>query len=230
LKLNQILKAIYATYITNYFGFKLKGVDTSEEKKQLRIEYAQTLLGKLKIEVVVKNREKLPKDGQFLLTTNHRSVIDPLIVELALRDTQIFGHWVSKKELYDSFFFGVFVRNGGTILLDREDKNMSKFFIDAKKCVKDGNSIFIFPEGTRNKTKDDIIEFKDGSKIIALKNRLPILPLYIRDNANEVLMGSLKDGKAVRTVEIEIGDVIDYKDRTSSLYESYLKQFNLKRS
>jgi len=220
--------AIYATYLTNYYGFKLKKATTSQEKKSLRISYAKTLLGKLKLNIKVINEEKLPKDGQFLVVSNHRSVIDPLIVEIALQHTSLFGHWISKKELYNSFFFGVFVRNGGAVLLDREKSNMSSFFSDIKQCTKAGDSIFIFPEGTRNKSENNLGEFKSGSQIIAIKNRLKLLPVYIRSNANEQLMSSLKDGTVERTIEIEIGDIIEYKDKSMTLEEAYKSQFNLK--
>jgi 1-acyl-sn-glycerol-3-phosphate acyltransferase len=220
--------AIYATYLTNYYGFKLKKTSDPKEKKRLRIAYATQLLGKLNINITVINKEKLPQDGQFLLVSNHRSVIDPLIVEIATQDTDLFGHWIAKKELYNSFFFGTFVRNGGTILLDRDSSQMGEFFSDIKACVKEGNSIFIFPEGTRNKAGTELGEFKEGSRIIAVKNRLPILPVFIRTQANDVLMSSLKDEKKQRTIEIEIGDIIDYKDKSMTLEEAYKKQFGIK--
>jgi 1-acyl-sn-glycerol-3-phosphate acyltransferase len=220
--------AIYATYLTNYYGFKLKKTNSSKDKKQLRIAYARQLLDKLNIKVSVINKDRLPQDGQFLLVSNHRSVIDPLIVEIAVQETGLYGHWISKKELYNSFFFGTFVRNGGTILLDRDSSQMGEFFLDIKKCVQAGDSIFIFPEGTRNKAGTELGEFKEGSRIIAVKNRLPILPVFIRTQANDVLMSSLKDEKKQRTVEIVIGDVIDYKDKSMTLEEAYKKQFEIK--
>lgn len=224
---NQIKMAIYATYLTNYFGFKLKAAKSSKEKKEIRLDYSNKLLAKLKIDIKVINEDKIPKDGKYLLISNHRSVIDPLIVENALKASNIMGHWISKKELYNSFFFGVFVRNGGTILLDREASKMGGFFTDIKECVKSGDSIFVFPEGTRNKSENALSEFKDGSKIIALKNRLPILPMYIHNNANTQLMDSLHNSKEHRIIEIEIGDIIDYKDKSLSLEEAYKKQFGL---
>lgn len=220
--------ALYAAYLTNVYGFKLKQKTSFEDKKLLRIEYANGLLGKLGININVINPEKLPKDGQFLLASNHRSVIDPLIVELTTQNSNIFGHWISKKELYNSFFFGLFVRNGGSILLDREASKMGGFFSDIKECVKKGSSIYIFPEGTRNKSENDLGEFKEGSRIIAIKNRLPILPIYIRSNANTILMSALKDGKQTQTIDVEVGDIIDFKDKSMSLEEAFKKRFNLK--
>ncbi len=224
---NQIKMAIYATYLTNYYGFKLRGISDSKTRKEFRIQYASKLLEKLNLNINVINKEKLPQDGQFLLVSNHRSVIDPLIVEIATKETGLFGDWISKKELYNSFFFGVFVRNSGTILLDRESSQMGGFFSDIKACVKKGDSIYIFPEGTRNKGTQELGEFKEGARIIAVKNRLPILPVFIRSQANDALMSSLKDEKKQRTIDIEIGDIIDYKDKSMSLEEAYKKQFNI---
>jgi len=228
LTFKQLKMAIYATYLTNYYGFKLKKTTDSKTKKQLRTDYANKLLGKLNIEVKVINKDKLPQDGQFLLISNHRSVIDPLIIEVATQDTNLFGYWISKKELYNSFFFGTFTRNAGTILLDRDSAQMGGFFADIKARVKDGDSIYIFPEGTRNKADTELGEFKEGSRIIAVKNRLPMLPVFIRTQANDVLMASLKDEKKTRVIEIEIGDVIDYKEKSLSLEDAYKQQFGIK--
>jgi len=228
LTFNQIKMAVYATYITNYYGFKLKKAKTSLQKKDIRTEYSNKLLNKLKLNIKVVNPEKIPKQGQFLLLCNHRSVIDPLIIEIATQESGLFGYWISKKELYNSFFFGTFVRNAGTILIDRDASVMSSFFADIKNCVKAGDSIYIFPEGTRNKTEKEIADFKDGSQIIVLKNRIDILPVFIKTNANNELMASLKDGNKNRTIEVEFGDIISYKNKSDSLLNMYKKQFNLK--
>lgn len=219
--------AIYATFLTNKYGYRLKN-STSKYRKIMRINYADTLLSKLNIQIKVVNPDKIPQDGQYLLTSNHRSVIDPLIIELALQNSNLFGHWISKKELYNSFFFGLFVRNSGTILLDREKSQMGDFFKDIKSQVQNRDSIFIFPEGTRNKSNKELGEFKEGSKIIAIKNRLDILPVHIKNDANDILMASLQGQKELRVIEIEIGDIISYRDKSLSLGEAYKKRFNLK--
>ncbi|XPV68693.1 MAG: lysophospholipid acyltransferase family protein [Halarcobacter sp.] len=220
----QISIAIYATYLTNKYGFKLKKVKNPQEVFDLRLEYAKLLLKKLNISVDITNKEKLPQDGQYLLVSNHRSIIDPLIIELALENSKINGFWVAKKELYNSFFFGTFTKNAGTVLLDRDASNMAPFFKNTKEVVKQGDSLYIFPEGTRNKDNTALSAFKEGSRLIALKNRLPILPVYIKSNANEVLEDAIKNRTKGLKIEIEIGDIIDYKDKTS-LEENYKKQF-----
>ena len=223
---NAIKQGIYGLYLTNSFGFRLTRTDDPMEKKRLRHAYSAAQLKTLNITVKIENEEKLPKEGKYLVIINHRSIIDPPIVEVALENTEIFGPWISKKELYNSFFFGLFVRNAGSILLDREKSQMSGFFADIKEAVKRGESIFIFPEGTRNKSDKALTSFKEGSRIIALKNRLPILPLYIKSNANAALGNALNDKSLHQEIEIVVGDRIDYKDKTN-LEKNYRNIFNL---
>lgn len=223
---HKIRQFFYALYLTNTFGFKLKQTQDSKEKKKLRLEYSLMQLNALNIEVKVENSEKLPKDGQYILVSNHRTIIDPPLIEVVLKDTEIFGLWISKKELYNSFFFGMFVRNAGSILLDREKGQMNGFFADIKKGVNEGSSIFIFPEGTRNKTDEQLIPFKEGSRIIALKNRLPMLPIYIKGNAAKVLKDAISDSSEKREITIEVGDLIDYKEKID-LETIYRERFSL---
>ena len=82
-------------------------------------------------------------------------------------------------------------------------------------------------EGSRNTLDTPLAEFKKGSQIIAVKNRLQMLPVFIRDNTNTVLMESIKHNTKGLKVTIEIGDLIDYKDRSRTLEEAYKHQFNL---
>jgi len=226
LTLNAIKQLFYGLYLTNSFGYRLSKINDPMEKKRLRLEYSQAQLDTLNITVNVENEEKLPKEGQYLVVVNHRSIIDPPITEIALKDTNIFGPWIAKKELYNSFFFGLFVRNAGSILLDREKNQMSGFFADIKQAVQRGESIFIFPEGTRNKTQETLTSFKEGSRIIALKNRLPILPIYIKSDAGKALKSALDDSTLKQELTIVIGDIIEYKDK-KSLEENYKEIFSL---
>ncbi len=223
---NAVKQLFYGLYLTNSFGFRLRNIKDPMEIKRLRLGYSQAQLDTLHITVKIENSEKLPKEGQYLVVSNHRSIIDPPIVEVSLKETEIFGPWISKKELYNSFFFGLFVRNAGSILLDREKSQMSGFFADIKASVKRGESIFIFPEGTRNKTDKQLTAFKEGSRIIALKNRLPILPLYIKTDADKALKNALGDSKLAQEVTIVIGDIIDYKEKTN-LETLYREMFSL---
>lgn len=204
----------------------LKRIQDVQEKKKVRLAYSKVQLAALHIEINIENKEKLPHEGQYLLLSNHRTVIDPLIIEVALEHTKLFGLWIAKKELYNSLFFGIFVRNAGSILIDRKKSQMSGFFGDVKAGVQKGNSVFIFPEGTRNTTDKPVTAFKEGSRLIALKNKLPILPVYIKDNAREILKEALYDNSQKRKITIVIGDIIDYREKTE-LESKYKERFNI---
>lgn len=225
--LNQIKIALYSLFLINKYGLKLKKVNDAVQVTKLRLEFAETLLSRLNISVEVDGVEKIDHGDQYLIISNHRSIIDPLIVEIALKNKGINSLWIAKKELYNSFFFGTFTRNAGTILLDRDSKKMSSFFKEIKTNVAQGYSICIFPEGTRNKDDALMSEFKDGSQIIAMKNKLKILPVLIKTNTNEVLRKSIQNSTNGFKVTIEIGDLIDYKDRSRTLEKLYKLQFNL---
>jgi 1-acyl-sn-glycerol-3-phosphate acyltransferase len=227
LTLNQIKSAIYALFLTNKYGIKLRKVHDPVEVTRLRLEYAEVLLSKLNISVEVEGAEKIDQGGQYLILSNHRSVIDPLVVEIALKNKDIPSLWVAKKELFNSFFFGSFTRSAGSILLDRDSKQMGSFFKDIKTRVEQGYSINVFPEGVRNKENSILSEFKKGSEVIAMKNRLQILPVFIKDNANAVLMEAIKYNTRDLKVTIEVGDLIDYKDRSRTLEESYRHRFDI---
>ena len=213
LNYNQISQFVYALFLTNRYGFQLRKIPDPMEKKRLRLEYSQKLLDRLNISIKVENPEKLPKEGQYLLFSNHRSIIDPLVIDIALKETGIFGLWVAKKELYNSPFFGMAIRHGGCVRVDREKHQTGHFFSEIKKGLEQGSSIFIFPEGTRNKSEEALLPFKDGLRIIAIKNRLPMLPVYIRTHTGEVLGRALKEKHIQQEVTIVIGDTISYKEK-----------------
>jgi len=226
LNLNNIKQFLYALYLTNSFGLKLRRVKDPMEKKRLRLGYSTAQLKVLNIEIVVENIEKLPKEGQFLILSNHRTIIDPPIIETLLKDTTIYGLWVAKKELYNSFFLGKAVCHGGCIQLDRENQNRKIFFSEIQDNLEKGCSICIFPEGTRNQTKQNVLPFKKGVNIIASKNKLPLLPIYIQSNASEVLNEALHDSSTQHTIKIVIGDIIE-DSKKKNLEALYRTMFDL---
>ncbi len=223
---NKIKLALYAMWLTNLYGFKLKKVDSVLKKKRLREEYANKLFEKLNIQVTTINPEKVPIDAQFLLISNHRSIIDPLIIDIAFTKSRIFTLWIAKEALAKSPFYSTFVNHAGTILINRESKSMGNLFKKIKQHKENGNSISIFPEGTRNKSQESLTEFKKGTKIIALKNRLPILPVYIKTNAQTVLESALKDNSKPLEIVIEIGDMVESKTK-KDIQEIYMDMFKI---
>ena len=229
LNFKRIQYISFAFFLTRKYGEILQYIPEHIEKKRLRLEYSNKMFSKLNIHVNVENKEKIPLSGQYLLFANHRSVIDPLVIDIAFKDSEIFGLWVAKKELYNSLFFGKAVRSGGCIRLDRDNSKMNTFFADIENGLKQGSSIFIFPEGTRNKTQNDLLKFKNGFGIIARKNKLPLLPVYIKSDTGKTLQKILQGDKGQQEITIVIGNIIDYSKR-SNLETLYRDMFELEAS
>ncbi len=57
--LRKLHLALYSLLLTNWYGYKTKKLSNPQEIKKSRLEYAKTLLDKLKISVGVKNPECL---------------------------------------------------------------------------------------------------------------------------------------------------------------------------
>lgn len=87
--------------------------------------------------------------------------------------------WVAKASLFKVPFLGWAMKASGYVSVEREDrKNAYKAFMVAIDKVKKGNSVVIFPEGTRS---DDgsIGAFKKGSCLLALRSNAPATPVTI---------------------------------------------------
>src|SRR5210317_317144 len=87
---NTIKQLFYGLYLTNSFGYRLRKVNDPMDIKRLRLAYSEAQLDTLHISVKIENPEKLPQEGQYLVVVNHRSIIDPPIIEVALKNTKIF--------------------------------------------------------------------------------------------------------------------------------------------
>jgi len=227
LKIHEIKIWLYAFFLTNRYGIKLQNIPKHSDKKKLRLEYAKKLFNKMNIEINVENHRKIPQEGKYIFLVNHRSIIDPLILDIALQHSPIFGLWVAKTELYNSFFFGNAVRNGGCIKVSRDKTQIREFFSDIKKGLEKGSSICIFPEGTRNKTEDSLLTFKEGVRIIALKNKIPILPVYIKTRTDISLKQALNNNTSATEVIVEFGDPIMYNNK-ENIETLYREMFHIK--
>ena len=131
--------------------------------------------------IVVNGRENIP-DGAVLYTPNHRSIFD-IIITYPLCKGQT--GYVAKKETKKFPIFSWWMSLMNCQFLDRKDLRSGLKMIN--KCidlVKKGSSICIFPEGTRNKGTDPLLEFHSGSFKIAEKTGCPIVPVCIINSSN----------------------------------------------
>lgn len=131
--------------------------------------------------ITVIGEENVPKDEPVLYIGNHKSFFD--IVITYARCPRLTGY-ISKKSMAKVPLLSLWMRRLHCLFIDREDvKEALKTILAGIENVKNGISMCIFPEGTRNKTSDLLLPFKEGSFKIAEKTGCAIVPMAITNSA-----------------------------------------------
>lgn len=133
------------------------------------------------VKVTVKGKENIP-DEAVLFVGNHRSYFDILILYVQCKRLTGF---VAKDSMEKIPSLRVWMRYLYCLFLDRKDPRAGmKTILQAIEYVKQGVSICIFPEGTRNDGEElTMLPFKEGSFKIATKIGCPIVPVAINNSA-----------------------------------------------
>lgn len=160
------------------------------------------------VSVTVLGEENVPKDEPVLYIGNHRSYFD--IIMTYVRVPRPTGY-MAKVEMLRIPSLSTWMKYLHCIFLDRSNiKAGMQSILDAIEKVKSGISICIFPEGTRNRTDNVLLEFHDGSFKIAEKTGCPVVPMSI-NNAGAIWEDHLPKIKKTHVV-IEYGKPIYVRD------------------
>jgi len=152
----------------------------------------------------VRGREHVPKDRAAVYCANHQSNIDPPVLFDAIHPMM---HILYKAEIEAIPILARAFRYGGFIPVDRRNKEAALRSIEAGAAsIRSGNSFLIFPEGTRSRTPD-LLPFKKGGFIMALKAQAPIVPVAIQGGRAAMRRGSSLIWPA--TVSIRVGQPIE---------------------
>ncbi len=126
--------------------------------------------------ITVLGRENIPTDRSVLYIANHRSYFDIL-----LGYTNVVGlcGFIAKKEMDRFPLLNNWMRNLYCLFLDRDNlKAGLDTILKAIDYEKQGISIFLCPDGTRNQGTE-MLPFKEGGMKIAEKSGCPIVPVAI---------------------------------------------------
>jgi len=130
--------------------------------------------------VRVVGREKIRRDATYVMIANHQSFLDILVM------FRLFVHfkWVSKIEMFRIPLIGWNMALNRYVKLRRGDReSVTKMMQACEENLRDGNSILIFPEGTRS-ADGRLQAFKLGAFTLAQASRVPILPIVIEGTAD----------------------------------------------
>jgi 1-acyl-sn-glycerol-3-phosphate acyltransferase len=156
------------------------------------------------IEYRLAGSRHLPHDRAAVYCCNHQSNVDPPILYTALHPRL---HILYKQEIDRIPVLARAFRMGGFIPIDRRRKESAMRSIEAgARSLQSGNSFLIFPEGTRSRD-DEMLPFKKGGFIMAIKAGAPIVPVAIQGGRAAMRKGSWIIRPA--TVSIRIGQPIE---------------------
>lgn len=189
------------------YGNDKHDVRTSREKiYSLMQQLTKDMIKGANMELVVKGEEHLPQQGPVLYVANHSSIFDVVTLGYVIKEPCIF---IGKKEVSKMPLINVWFDALGCIYIDREDKRQSlECILKGINELKSGQSIILFPEGTRT-MGDEMKPFKEGSFKLATKSGVPIVPIALR-NTHKVFEENKRIKKA--KVQVNIGPMIETKN------------------
>ncbi len=134
------------------------------------------------VKLTVKGEENVLHDDAALYTYNHRGFFDILV---GYTTAPMHTAYISKKEIKNIPMISWWMKCMNCLFLDRNDiKQGLKTITDGIELLKNGTSIYIAPEGTRNKG-EGLLEFHDACFKLAEKSKKPVIPVAI-NNTDEV--------------------------------------------
>ncbi|XMB66558.1 lysophospholipid acyltransferase family protein [Mycoplasmatota bacterium zrk1] len=156
---------------------KNKPYNHPEVRSSVRL-FSKVIIKLSRVKYTFLGKEKLPKDN-FLLYSNHQLHTDPFILLYELYDKDLGGF--AKAELNKIPVIRSWMIRRGILMLDRKNnRNGAETMIKAIKQAKNGQPIFIFPEGTRSR-KGELLDFKSGAFKLAMKSKKPIYPVVFKN-------------------------------------------------
>ncbi len=141
----------------------------------------------------VKNKHYIKKEESYVITPNHSSYLDILILYQTFTQYFVF---MGKKELANVPVFNVFFKQMN-ITVDRKSIRDGKRSMEKCSAELDkGHSVVLFPEGTISAIVPEMLKFKNGAFKLAIEKQVPVIPITFLTNYKRLEMSGLFSGKA----------------------------------
>ena len=115
--------------------------------------------------------------GGVLVSANHKSFLDPIIIHCALMHRRL--NCLATKDLYKKRIWEIFFPAMHCIQVDKENFTMAAFHQVVDRLTA-GKAVVIFPEGQVNRDENTaVMTFKSGAMLMAHRSNVPILPVYL---------------------------------------------------
>lgn len=219
--------------------FKIKTIGLTDEAARQRlaqhfrlrwsVRTLRIFLGVPDLENLRKKVAHLPE--QFILISNHRSNLDPLLVSVIGRPLV----FLSKKSVLKTPVVGRWMRLCGDVSVERGEKSSREESLNQmRQRLERGDSLLIFPEGTRQTDPERPLgDFRDGAFNLASQSGVPIVALVLKDTDFIWKKGSLI--LDLRPLQFAVSDPIasmgrearDLKDESVKTMKSMLESLSI---
>ena len=209
--MKNILISIYSIYAVALFFlltpfmlvfYLLIGFVPGSDKRRVLMRYrvnniALMIWGFMTgVRMTCEGREKIQDDKSYIFVGNHVNMLDIAIMG---RFVNFYGKVLAKKEIVRVPILGYLFKML-SILVDRDNEESRRKSMDVMSShLKAGTSIFLMPEGTRNKSPYPLLPFKQGAFRLAIYTQTPVVPFILLH---------LKELQPVKTWKLYPGHII----------------------
>ncbi len=180
---------------------KIRKAEIKSDKKYKRMYAWMAPLVRFFLHIHVTGKENIPKEGGYLVCSNHIAVRDVFVVASAMRRPI---HFIAKKELFSVPLVGTMIKSLGAVSVDRTGNDIGAVKTSIE-LAKRGNPVAIFPQGHRMPGVNPAeTKPQNGAAMIAYRAGCDVLPVCIK--VKNVKYGFL------RRVDLVIGKPISYEE------------------
>lgn len=209
-RVGPLLLSKWGMFTRNYKNKKkISSVKRYNELRDVVLKFFE----KLKVDVIVSGNTKLPCDQSYVLTPNHQSALDAVVMVHFMKQNLAF---VTKAEVMKYFYVGKAISTIDCVYLDRGSlrQEMEAMKEVENSLLNDNKKWVIFPEGTRTLNEGFTMnEFKPGAFKMATRAKVDIYPVALW-GCFRVL--DFKDDRYCRyPIYLHVCDPIKYEDYKS---------------
>ncbi len=162
---------------------------------------------KFPLRLKVEGKENIPLEKGCIIAANHRSYLDPPVLNLASPRPIIF---LAKYDLFKIPILNWVIRKAGAMPLYSSKKDI-KTIRKAIDYLNQGHCVGIFPEGTRMKP-NTFGKAHSGIGLMAIKSKAPVIPTFI-ENTDKVLPVGAKFPKLfIYSIKVKFGKPLEFSN------------------
>ena len=203
--IRNLFRIPYYWFMLNYYG-RAEDKHTEEQRYYFLRRFVRRVNLTGRVKIITTGSECLEGKKGYILFPNHQGLFD--VLALIESCPNPFGV-VIKKEAVNIILIKQVVRFLRGISMDREDIRSSMQVINQMtEEVKQGRNYVIFPEGTRSKLGNTLLEFKAGTFKSAVNAKCPIVPVALIDSYKPFDQQSIKS----TSVQVHYLKPIEYEE------------------